>query len=70
MNVQSLSEYRARPKGWSYTDSDEFADSSRDELPDAPDASKANVAMLIVVACVAFPLLLALVIHLVRVSLS
>jgi hypothetical protein len=70
MNVESLSEYRSRPKGWSYTDSDEFADSDRDELPDAPNVTKSNAPMLIVVACVAFPLLLALVIHLVRVSLS
>jgi hypothetical protein len=45
-------------------------DSDRMELPDAPDASRNNAPMLIVVACVAFPLLLALVIQLVRLSLG
>lgn len=63
MNVQSLSEYRARH-------TIDARDSDLQSLPDAEDASRANVPMLIVVACVAFPLALALVIHLVRVSLS
>jgi hypothetical protein len=66
MNVQSLSEYRSRPKGWSYTDSDEFADSDRDELPDAPNVTKSNAPMAIA-GGITFLLLVLLVVWLVGV---
>lgn len=63
MNVQSLAEYKSRH-------CIDARDSDIQSLPDEPDSSKSNVPMVLVVICVAFPLLLALVIHLVRVSLS